>query len=64
MAIEKGLLVAAGLVFAGVVGYKVIKKKKPDAFKNVRESVCNIKKRTFQIVEGAKDSFREGYAKA
>ena len=64
MAIDKGLLVGAGLVIAGFVGYKVIKKKKPDLIKKVKVSVSNFKKRTVDMIEGAKVSFREGYAQA
>jgi len=64
MTVEKGLLVAAGVVFVGLVGYKIIKKKKPDVLEKAKKSASGIKKRTSEIVEGAKESFREGYAQA
>jgi hypothetical protein len=64
MTIEKGLLVVAGVAFACVVGYKIIKKKRPDVLKKAKKSASDIKKRTSEIIEGAKDSFREGYAQA
>jgi hypothetical protein len=61
---EKGLLIAAGVAFAGFVGYKIIKKKKPDVLKKAKSSISDIKKRTSEIVEGAKESFHEGYVSA
>ncbi len=64
MAFEKGLLVTASVVFAGLVGYKIIKKKRPDLLKKAKKSVFDIKKRTSEIIEGARASFREGYAHA
>lgn len=51
------LIVAAGAVFAGMVAYKILKKKNP-AFLN------NVKERTSGIFKGAKESFQAGYAQA
>lgn len=62
--IEKGLLITIGAVFAGLVGYKIIKKKKPHLIEKCKKSVSNIKKRTSEVFEGTKKSFHEGYAKA
>ena len=66
--VEKGVLttlaVVTGVAFAGLVGYKIIKKKKPELCEKVKKSVSNAKKRTSEIIEGARESFREGYAKA
>lgn len=62
--IEKGLALTAGVVFVGLIGYKIIKKKKPDMLKKAKCSASNIKNRTKEVIEGAKASFREGYAKA
>ena len=68
MAIEKGILTTlaavTGVVFVGLVGYKVIKKKKPELFEKTKKSVSNVQKRTSEIIEGARKSFREGYARA
>lgn len=51
------LIMAAGAVFAGMVVYKIIKKKNPELFNNVKE-------RTSEIIKGAKESFHAGYAQA
>jgi hypothetical protein len=67
MAINEGVVgvaAAVGVVFAGVVGYKIIKKKNPDAFKNVTKCMTDIKDKTSKILDGAAESFREGYAQA
>ncbi len=68
MAIEKGLLAAAatavGVVFVGLVGYKIVKKKNPKLLNKAKESVENVKKTTSKVIEGAKKSFKEGYASA
>ena len=57
----KSLLVIAGIAVAGVVGYKIIKKKNPEFFKNC---ASKIKESTNNIFEGATEAFREGYASA
>ena len=64
MVIEKGLVTAAVVTFAGLVGYKIIQKKSPAAIKKVKKFVSGITKRTTEIIENAKESFREGYAHA
>jgi hypothetical protein len=65
---EKGVLASAvavaGAVFAGVVGYKIIKKKRPDLLKKAKKSISGITERTGEILDGARQSFRAGYAKA
>lgn len=65
---EKGLLATAatvaGVVFVGLVGYKIIKKKRPDAFKKVKQSISGAGKKMSGILEEAKESFHEGYAQA
>jgi len=58
---EKSLLVLAGVVLAGVVGYKIIRKKNPRLFE---DCAANIKKGTDNFFEGASESFKEGYAAA
>lgn len=40
----KGLLVAVVAVFAGFVGYKILKKKNPELIKKVKGSVSNVGK--------------------
>ena len=57
----KCLLVVAGVAVVGVVGYKIIKKKNPEFFKDV---AGNIKKSTNDFFEGASEAFKEGYASA
>jgi len=59
--ITKALLVIAGVAVAGVVGYKIIKKKNPEFFKNCAE---NIKNSTNNLFEGASEAFKEGYDSA
>jgi len=56
----KSLLVVAGTVVVGVVGYKIIKKN-PKLFENC---ATNIKKSTASFLEGIGESFKEGYASA
>jgi len=62
--IGKGLLIIAGVVFAGAVAYKIITKKNPDMIKKAKKVVSDVRKRTTEIIDGARESFREGYAKA
>ena len=62
--IGKGLLVAAGAVFVGLVGYKIVSKKRPEVIEKAKKSVSNIKKGASEIIKGAKESFHEGYARA
>ena len=57
MVIQKGLLVAAGMAFAGIVVYKIAKKKGPDVLKNVGK----IRDDVLHVISGMKGSFREGY---
>ena len=68
MVVEKGVLVSAatvvGVAFVGLVGYKIVKKKKPELLEKAKKPFRNIKKRTSEIVASAKQSFREGYAQA
>jgi hypothetical protein len=67
MVIEKGLAAIAavvGVVFVGVVGYKIIKKKNPDALKGVSKVMGNIRDKASEIAKGAAESFSEGYAQA
>lgn len=61
MIVEKGLLVTTVVVFAGFVGYKVLKKKKPAMFKKFKASIFNAGKKISEMAIGAKESFREGY---
>ncbi len=65
MSFENGVLVGAGAtaaaVVAGIVAYKVVKKRKPRIIEKAKKSVVGIKNKTFEIVKGAKGAFREGY---
>ena len=67
MVIEKGLAAVAavvGVVFVGVVGYKIIKKKNPHAFKSVSKVMADMKNKASEIARGAAESFSEGFAQA
>lgn len=68
MAVEKGVLATAaavvGVTFVGLVGYKIVKKKKPDLLQKLKKPFSNFKKRTSEIMSSAKKSFREGYTQA
>ena len=64
MTFEKGLLVAAGVVFAGLVGYKIIKKKKPALLEEGRKKAAAVREKTVEMAASAKKSFQEGYASA
>ena len=59
--VTKSLLILAGVAVAGVVGYKIIKKKNPEFFKNCSSK---IKESTNNFFEGATEAFKEGYASA
>ena len=59
--ITKTLLAIAGIAVIGVVGYKIIKKKNPEFFKNC---ASKIKDSTNNVFEGASEAFKEGYASA
>ena len=62
--IEKGILIVAGTVFVGLVGYKILKKKKPSVIEKCKKSVLNIQKKTSEMFEGTKEAFQQGYANA
>jgi len=55
----KSLLVIASVAVVGVVGYKIIKKKNPEFFKNCSSKVKDC---TNNMFEGATEAFKEGYA--
>ncbi len=58
MALDKGLLALAGVVFVGLVGYKILKKKSPD----LARKASGIREKASEIAEGVRESFQEGYA--
>ena len=60
----KGLWIAVGVVFAGVVGYKIIEKKNPALLKKIKGSVAEAGNKVQAVVADAKESFYEGYAQA
>lgn len=62
--VEQGLVAGGVVVLAGLVGYKVVKKKKPELIARAKRSVSDAKGRVCEIIEKAKQSFMEGYAKA
>ncbi len=62
--VEKGILITAGVVFAGLVGYKVIKKKKPELIDKAKASVQGAQKQAGKVFDSARDAFRDGYASA
>lgn len=58
------LLIAVGIVLAGVVGYKIIKKKNPEWIDKTKKALSNSTKGVTKVIDGAKQSFREGFASA
>ena len=62
--VGKGILITAGAIFAGLVAYKVMKKRKPELIDKGRQAVSDAREKTSEIIDGAMESFREGYAKA
>jgi hypothetical protein len=67
MVIEKSLAAVAavlGVVFVGVVGYKIIKKQNPNALKGVSKFMASVKDKASEIAKGAAESFSEGYSQA
>ena len=60
----KGLLTVLGVVFVGVVGYKILEKKNPALIKKVKGSVAGVGNKVTSIIDDAKESFYEGYAQA
>lgn len=60
----KGILIGAGVIVAGYVVYKVVQKKSPKMLKAAKKHAANFKKRTGEIVNEARQAFREGFAGA
>ena len=65
IAIDDGFWAGVGataiVVIAGLITFKVLKKKKPKAIEKVQKSVADAKKKTVDAGKGAKESFHEGY---
>ena len=64
MTIEKALIATTGMVLAGVVGYKIVKKKNPKLIENTKKTISDITNAPVKFFKGARESFREGYASA
>ena len=66
MSAENGVLVGIGaaavVVLAGMVAFKVMKKKNPDMIEKASKSVGNVRGKASEAVKGAKAAFREGFA--
>ena len=66
IAIDDGFWIGVGAtavaVVAGLVTYKIVKKKKPKVIETARKSVARVKDKTAEIAKGAKEAFGEGYA--
>jgi hypothetical protein len=58
-----GIVAAIVVVFAGVVGYKIIKKKNPGLINKVKSSASGIGNKFSSFADEAKSSFAEGYAR-
>jgi len=58
----KGLLAVVGVVFIGVVGYKILEKKNPALIKKVKGSIDGVGDKINAVISDAKESFYEGYA--
>ena len=65
MAIDQGFWIGVGAtvvaVAAGLVTYKVLKKKKPEVIQKAKKSVGDVRKKAADVAKGAKEAFREGY---
>ena len=68
IAIDDGFWIGAGatvvVVVAGLITYKVLKKKKPEVIERAKKSVADVTKKTAAVAKGAKEAFREGYESA
>ncbi len=68
MAFEDGVWVGVGVaavvIVAGVITFKVLKKKRPKVIEKAAKSVISAKKKTADVAKSAKDAFREGYETA
>lgn len=68
MSVENGVLIGAGIaaavVVSGIVTYKILKKKKPEAFRKAKTSIAGVKGMASEIVKGAREAYLEGYAGA
>jgi len=66
MSLENSVWVGIGAVavvgLAGMVAFKVIKKKSPDMIKKTMKSVDAVKGKVSESVKGAKAAFLEGFA--
>lgn len=60
----KGILAALGAVFAGVVAYKIVQKKKPEVIENLKEKAQKVKEKTVETFQNAGEAFKEGYSQA
>lgn len=60
----KGLFAAVVVVFAGFVGYKILKKKNPKLIEKFKGSITGAGKNIADNIAAAKDSFYEGYSRA
>ena len=64
MALGTTTLTVAGVAVAGVVGYKIIKKKHPELITKTRETLKDIQDGMCDLCKGAKESFSEGFSNA
>ncbi|MBF0494118.1 MAG: hypothetical protein HQL28_03185 [Candidatus Omnitrophica bacterium] len=60
--IEEGLFVGVAAVFAGLVGYKVVKKTNPELLSKLSDSYSAAGKKVTSMIDETKNAFREGYA--
>ena len=66
MSAENGVLVGIGaaavVVLAGMVAFKVMKKKNPDMIEKTLKSAGVVRGKASEAVKGAKAAFLEGFA--
>ena len=60
----KALLTVVGVVFVGVVGYKILKKQAPGVIRGVKGAIARTGEKVSLAIDDAKESFYEGYAQA
>lgn len=68
MSATHGVVIGVGVGVVGVVGgivaYKVIKKKNPNAFGKAKDSFAGMKDKASGLMSGSRKAFREGYDSA
>ena len=66
MSVENGVLIGVGVaavvVVGGIVTYKILKEKKPEAIDKAKTSIAGVKGMASELTKGAREAYLEGYA--